>query len=239
MELGDGVALSLEGTVAYVGAVVVHVRHDWLAHGTVPLHVAWLSKDVSPGGLVVLMVHWCLACSPLAVRIWHWWVLREHSRQVPVEQVWVVGEGLHVEWMVVHHDWAVRSETTAETSNKEPHGVAVGNKASSIKVFDWELTDHHQTKRNAHLSAGSVVSPVKVGSVDWSGHLGHLAAGEPSSKDSQLSLSQWSPGWHLFLKSVLGHTEADKFVVLHVGGNLWVNLSLLEVIVSILHSVHY
>ena len=145
LELRNGVALSLEGTVGDVGAVVVHVWHDWLRHGAVPLHVAWLSEDVSPGGLVVLMVDWGLTSSPFSVCVGHWWVLWKHASHVPVEQVWVVGQGLGVEGVVVQNDWAVGSKTAAETSNNKPHAPDVGEAASSVEVFDWQFTDNGET----------------------------------------------------------------------------------------------
>ena len=181
------------------------------------------------------MVDWRLACLPLAVSIWHWWVLWKHAGEVPVEQVWVVLQGLHVVWVIVEEDWAVELETTAKTSDHEPDGVAVGDKASGIEILDWQLTDHQKTEGNTDLGAGSVVGWVKVRLVDWSGHLAEVAVTwEPRSQDGHVTLSLWGEGWKLFLKSVLGQTEANKLIVLNVLRNLWVHLSSLEIIISIL-----
>jgi len=226
--------LSLEGTVGNIGAGVVHERHNRLVLSAVPLHVARLSENVSPCGLVVHVEHWVLACSPLAVCVGHWGVLGQHARHIPVEQVGVVSQSLSVEGVVVHHNGSVVSQTAAKTSDNEPHAPNVRKAASSVEVFNWQFTDHRKTESNTDLSAGGVVSPVEVGAVDGSSNLVHLTAGEPRSKEGELTLGLGSPGGHRLLKSVLGHTEANKVVVLNVLSNLGVNLSSLEIIIGVL-----
>jgi hypothetical protein len=171
--------LSLEGTVSDIGACVVHERHNRLVLSAVPSNVARLSEDVSPGGLVVHVEHWVLACSPFAVCIWHWGVLGEYARHIPVEQVGVDSKSLGMEGVVVHNNGSVVSQTTAETSDNEPHAPNVGKAASSVEVFNWEFTDNSETESNTDLSAGSVVSPVEVGTVNGSSDFVHLTAGEP------------------------------------------------------------
>lgn len=116
--------------------MVVEVWHRWLVHGTVPADEAWSSVPVSVHVLVILMEHWVLSSLPLAVRVWHWWALWKHAADVPVEEVWVVAQSLHVERVVVQDDWSVRLETTADASDHEVHDVEVGNPATGVKILD-------------------------------------------------------------------------------------------------------
>ena len=97
----------------------MEVRHGRLVLGTVPSHVPWPSMSVSVHVLVVLMVDWSLASSPLSVRIGHGRVLWEDAGNRPVEQVWVVDKSLVVEGVIVHHNWAVITETTSNTPKDE------------------------------------------------------------------------------------------------------------------------
>ena len=90
LELRGRVAVALESSVDNVGAVVVHVWHDWLVHAAVPRNVSWLSESVSVHILMSHVENWVLACSPLAMCIGNRWVLRQNSGNVPVEQIWVV-----------------------------------------------------------------------------------------------------------------------------------------------------
>ena len=119
LELGNSIDVALEGTVVNIGSVVVKVGHDWLVHGTIPLDVAWLSHAVSVHILVVLMVNWSLASSPLSVRIGDRRVLGENAGNSPVEEIWIVDESLGVESVIVEDKWAIVSETTADTSEDE------------------------------------------------------------------------------------------------------------------------
>ena len=139
-----------------------------------------------------------------------------------------------MEGVVVHNNGSVVSQTTAETSDNEPHAPNVGKAASSVEIFNWEFTDNSETESNTDLSAGSIVSPVEVGTVNGSSDFVHLTAGEPRSKKGELTLGLRGPGGHRFLKSVLGHTETDKVVVLNVLSDLGVNLSSLEIIIGVL-----
>ena len=195
--------MSLEGAVGNVCAIVVHVWHDRLVHSTVPLHVAWFSQDVSPCGLVVHVVDWSLACSPLTVCIRNWRVLGQHTGCVPVEQVGVVSQSLGVEGVVVHDQRTVRFETTADTTNNEPGAPNVGEAASGVEVADREFTNDEETETDTDLGTGGVVGPVIVGTVDWASDFFHLTAGEPRSENSEVLLSLRSPLGHAFLKSVL------------------------------------
>lgn len=125
------------------------------------------------------MEHGVLACSPLSVRIGHWGVLRKDAGHIPVEQVWVVSKSLGVEGVIVHNQGSVVSETATESSDNEPHAPHVSKAASSVEVFNWQFTDDSETEGNTDLGAGSVVSPVEVGTVNGSSDLIHLTAGEP------------------------------------------------------------
>lgn len=53
-----------------------------------------------------------------------------------------------------------------------------------------------------------------------------------------MTLGLRGPGGHRLLKSVLGHTETDKVVVLNVLSDLGVNLSSLEIIIGVLKFKH-
>lgn len=128
---------------------------------------------------MVHVEHGVLACSPLAVRIWHWGVLRKDAGHIPVEQIWVVSKRLSVEGMIVHNQGSVVSKTTTESSDNEPHAPHVSEAASSVEVSNRQFTDHSKTEGNTNLSTGSVVSPVEIGTVNGSGDLIHLTAGEP------------------------------------------------------------
>ena len=87
--------------------MIVKVWHRGLVHGTVPADEARSSVSVSVHILVVLMEHWVLSSLPLAVRVWHWWALWKNAADVPVEEIWVVTESLHVKGMIVQDNWSV------------------------------------------------------------------------------------------------------------------------------------
>ena len=118
--------------------------------------------------------------------------------------------------VIVHHNWSVALETATETTNHKVDDPAICEPATDVEVLDWQLTDHCETKKTSNLSAGSIVGPVEVRTVDRSGDFFHLSTREPASKDSKLTFSFRSPGGHDFLKVVLGHTEANQVVVLNV-----------------------
>jgi hypothetical protein len=182
LELRDGVSVSLEGAVDDVGASVVHVGHDWLAHAAVPRNISWLSESVPVGGPVVLMVHRSLPGSPLSVSIGHRRVPGEDSGAGPVDEVWVVDQGLGVEGVVVEHDGSVGEEPTTQSSHHEVDAVGVGQPAPHVEVLDGQLADHEQTQSHSHLGAGGVGSPVEVGTVDGAGHdVVHVLLSEPAA----------------------------------------------------------
>ena len=183
MELGSRVAISLEGTVGNIGAMVVKVGHHRLVHGTIPLHVSRLSESVSVHVLVVLMVDGSLSSSPLSVSIRNWRVLGQHTTDVPPEQVRVVDEGLGMHGVVVKDDGSLHSEPTTKSSNDKEDGPNVGKSASHMEILDGELTDNSETKEDSQLSATTVVGPVEVRAVDWSSDvLINAASGEPRFK---------------------------------------------------------
>ena len=140
----------------------MQVWHDWLVHGTVPLDVSWSSVSISVDILVVLMIHWVLGRSPLAVRVGHWWVLWENSADDPLSEIWVVEQCLGVHLMIIHHDWTVMQKTTAKTSDDEVHAVEVCNPATGVEILYWELTDHEETKSNSNLGPGGIICEVEV-----------------------------------------------------------------------------
>ena len=96
--------------------MIVKIGHDRLVHGTVPLDVAGLSESVPVHILVVLVIDWSLASSPLAVRIGHRWVLRENTSDAPVKEVRMVNQRLGIEGVIVEDQGTVVSETASNTS---------------------------------------------------------------------------------------------------------------------------
>jgi len=179
LKLRGRVAVALECAIDHIGAMVVHVWHDRLVHGTIPLHVAWVSVSVPVAVLVVLMEHRLLTSLPLAVSIRNRWVGRQHASDVPVEQLRVVGERLRVESVVVQEDRSVPAETTADTSHDEVHNPNIGQTAANVEVSDGQFTDSQKTKKAAQLSARGVVGLIEVRAIDRACHLGHLALREP------------------------------------------------------------
>ena len=179
-ELRGGGHIALEGSVVDLGAVVVKVWHHWLVHGTVPLHEPWVSVSVSVHVLVVLVEHWVLASSPLAVCVWDWWVLWKHTGESPVHQVWVVRQSLGVELMVPEHQRSVVHETTTASLDDVIDNPGIGDTASGVEVLDWELTDGQEPEKNSELGLGGVVSEVEIRLVGWSLHFSHLTFWEPT-----------------------------------------------------------
>lgn len=84
------VAVALEGTVDNIGAVIVHVWHNWLIHAAVPRYVSWLSESVSVYILVSHVENWVLSCSPFTMSIRNRRILRKNSSYVPIKQIWVI-----------------------------------------------------------------------------------------------------------------------------------------------------
>ena len=92
------------------------IGHDWHVLGTVPLDVAGLPQSVPVHILVVLVIDWSLASSPLAVRIGHRRVLWEDTSDGPVEEVRMVDQRLLVEGVIVEDQRLVVPETASDTS---------------------------------------------------------------------------------------------------------------------------
>ena len=121
LEISSGVAVSLEGTIDNVTALINKIWHNWLVLRTIPRNISWLSDSVSVTGLVVLVEHWSLSGSPLSVYIWDWWVLWKYSCQVPPEEVWIVDQGSVVELVSINNKWSLVSESSSKTLRYEEH----------------------------------------------------------------------------------------------------------------------
>ena len=106
--------------------MIVKIGHDRLVHGTIPLDIARLSQSVSIDILVVLMIDWSLASSPLAVRIGHRRVLWEDTSDGPVVKVRVVDQRLLVPGVIVEDQGTVVSETTSNASENEVTYPGIG-----------------------------------------------------------------------------------------------------------------
>ena len=162
LELRGGVVVPLECSVDDLGAHVDHVGHDRLALRAVPRNVSGLSESVSVGGSVILVIDGGLSGSPLSVSVGARWVSGQNLSQVPVEEIWVVDQGLGVQGVVVQHDGARVSETSAETTQHEVHEPSVSQPASYIEVLDGKLSNEEKTQKATYLSASSVVGPVEI-----------------------------------------------------------------------------
>lgn len=216
LELGVGVDVTLEGTVVNIGAVVVKIRHHWLVHGTIPLDVTRLSHTVSVHILVILMVDWSLASSPLSVCIGHRGVLGQDTGHCPVEQIRVVDQRLGVEGVIIENERTVVTETTADTSDNEVANPTVSQPASHVEILDGELTNDGQTENDANLSSGRVVGPVEVRLISRSGDHVKIILGEPALENIHIVESLGSPFELPFFKGVFGNTEAHKFTILNI-----------------------
>jgi hypothetical protein len=108
------------------------------------------------------MEHRILASSPFAMCIWYWGVLWQNATHIPVEKVWVVGESLCVNSVVVQNDGTIVFKTTTNTANDEVDAPSVCKSTTGIEVFDREFTNNSKTKEATNLSSCSIVSPVKV-----------------------------------------------------------------------------
>lgn len=161
-ELRSGCDIALEGSVVDFGTVVVQEWHHWLVHGTVPLHISWLSVSVPVDVLMVLVIDWLLASPPLTVGIWDWWVLWQNTSQSPVAQIWVVFKSSLMDWVIIENDWTIVKKTTATSSAAVVNNPSVGKSTSSVEVLDWKLTDCEESKSNSELSSSSVVCEVEV-----------------------------------------------------------------------------
>ena len=214
--------------------MIVKVGHHWLVHGTVPLDIARLSVAVSVHILVVLMVDWSLASSPLSVRIRDRRVLGEDAGDGPVEQIGVVDQSLGVEGMVIEDKWAVVTETTADTSNNEVADPSVGQPASHVEILDGKLADDGETEEDTSLSSRGVVGPVEVRLVSRSGDHAEIVLREPAGKHGEIVSSLGSPLELSFLKNMFRHTEANKLTILNVIRGLGVDTSSHSVIIGIL-----
>ena len=153
--------------------------------------------------------HWLLSGLPLAVGVGHWGVLGQNAGHIPEEKVWIVGQGLCVKRMVVHHDGPVALEATAESSNHEVNNPAISQPAADVEIFNWQFTDHHEAEHATKLGSRCVVGPVEVRAVDGSGDFFHLALGKPAAENGKVMLGLVGPGGHSFFKVVLRETKAD------------------------------
>ena len=217
--------------------MIVKVGHHWLVHGTVPLDIARLSVAVSVHILVVLMVDWSLASSPLSVRIGHRRVLGEDAGDGPVEQIGVVDQSLGVEGMVIEDKWAVVTETTADTSNNEVADPSVGQPASHVEILDGKLADDGETEEDTSLSSRGVIGPVEIRLVSRSGDHAEIVSGEPALEHVDVVQGLGSPFELSLLKGVFRDTEANKLTILNVVRDLGVDSSSNSVIIGVLRVV--
>jgi hypothetical protein len=103
--------------------------------------------------------------------------------QVPVEQVRVVDQRLGVKSVVVHHDGARLTETSAKTTSHEVDNPSISQPASNIEVLDGELSNEEETQEAADLRTGCVICPVEVRTVSGTGNNAlHVVAREPASQ---------------------------------------------------------
>ena len=186
--------------------------------------------------LVILVIDWSLASSPLTVRIGHGWVLGKNAADRPVEQIWVVHQSLGVEGVIVQHNGSIAAETAADTPNDEVADPAVGQPAPHVEVFDGELADDGESEEDTKLCPGGVVRPVEVRLVGGSRDHAQIVSGEPALKHGEVVLSLCSQLKLTLFQDVLTNTEADKFTILNVFRSLGVDSSPLAIIIGVLKS---
>ena len=186
--------------------------------------------------LVILVIDWSLASSPLTVRIGHGWVLGKNAADRPVEQIWVVHQSLGVEGMIVQDNGSIAAETAADTPNDEVADPAISQPAPHIEVFDGELANDGESEEDTKLCPGGVVRPVEVRLVGGSRDHAQIVSGEPALKHSEVVLSLCSQLKLTLFQDVLTNTEADKFTILNVFRSLGVDSSPLAIIIGVLKS---
>ena len=240
LEGGGGVAVSLEGTVNDIRALIDEIRHDGLVLGAVPGNVSGLSSSVSVASLVVLVEDGSLPSPPLAVGIGHWRVSWEHSADVPPEKIWIVEQGSVVELTIVSHEWSLVSQASSESSANKEHHPEVSEDATSVERLDGQFTNYGQTKEASQLGSSGVVGPVPVRLLHWShDHLVSLGVVEPRVQDLQIFLGLVGPAGLPLLDLVGGNAETDQLTILRIVGDLVVNDASLSVIVGILQGVNF
>ena len=186
--------------------------------------------------LVILVIDWSLASSPLTVRIGHGWVLGKNAADRPVEQIWVVHKSLGIEGVIVQHNGSIAAETAADTPNNEVADPTVGQPAPHVEVFDGKLTDNGEAEKDTKLGPCGVVRPVEVRLVGGSRDHAQIVSGEPALKHSEVVLSLCSQLKLTLFQDVLTNTEADKFTILNVFRSLGVDSSPLAIIIGVLKS---
>ena len=186
--------------------------------------------------LVILVIDWSLASSPLTVRIGHGWVLGKNAADRPVEQIWVVHQSLGVEGMIVQDNGSIAAETAADTPNDEVADPAVSQPAPHVEVFDGELANDGEAEEDTKLCPGGVVRPVEVRLVGGSRDHAQIVSGEPALKHGEVVLSLCSQLKLTLFQDVLTNTEADKFTILNVFRSLGVDSSPLAIIIGVLKS---
>ena len=153
---------------------------------------------------MVLMEDWSLSHLPLAVSVGNRRILGENAGDVPVEQVWVVGQCLGMDSLVVENDWPASLETTAKASNDEPADVEVGEPAPDVKVPDRQLSDDEETEQHSQLSSRGIGSKVPVRAVGGpcDDVLGPVSL-EPRPQNSDVPSCFLCQVRHVFFQNVL------------------------------------
>ena len=193
----------------------MHVWHDWLVHGTIPLYVPRLSETEAIDVLVVLMEHGLLACLPLTVSIRLRSSLGQLSTEIPPKEVWIVHKSLGVNTVVIHNKRTVGKETAANASQTEVSDPAICKTNSHIERLNWELSNDKETESNTKLSTCGIVSPVEVGLVSWAYYI-FIAVEScfvPGNHSHNILFSLIGPLGQILLENVFGHSKADKVVI--------------------------
>ncbi len=85
---------------------------------------------------MVLMEDGCLSGSPLSVGVGEGWVPGEDSGDVPVEEVWIIDQGLSVDGLIVHDNGSGELQSSAQSLHHEEDDPCVGQPASNVEVLD-------------------------------------------------------------------------------------------------------
>lgn len=234
--LGVGVGVASECAVGDIGAEVVHVRHNWLVHGAIPLDEARSAPSVAVDSTMVLMEDRLLGQSPVEMRVRFDRVFSHNAGLNPPEEIWLVQKTLDVELVVVHEPRSSVDYSSTDTFNEEPVHDHVANRETSVDVLDWHLSDNKQANSTSHVKAICFLYVIPFGSVNRAENVIHVTLWEPRSQHCEVFIGLFCERKVPLNQTVFGDTVTNLFVVFNVASRLHVNLASLQIIIGILNS---
>lgn len=227
--------VSFESSVDDSSACVVEVWHNWLTHGSIPRHVSWLSVPVPVDILMVLVENRSLQGPPLQASISGVGVLCDDLAQTPVEEVGVVLEWPHEEFMVVEHGGSLGEESSAHVLHQEVKHIEMHDPRPNVKRLHGQLPDQQVAKSHSEFASLGVGSLVEVTLAGRSRkELVESVLPEPTLHDGDFPLSLLrEPAVGSFSHLVGGQPKTQKLIVLNVLSGLVVDLPPLQVVISV------